>query len=180
MKDEESEAMAGRCHQAVAWKRTSYRPGSENSSVGRPRSLGLFHVVVFPGTFLRQTHIWSSRSLFRPRARSSRDRLRVHLQEPGDTHLSNPLLEQAGVGDGPLSCPEYRRRYPHGGPNGNIREEEKGWGASDITAADLGEEEATARRSGRRRRRCGARGGDESGGGEAALRTRTTIQESVS
>jgi hypothetical protein len=78
----------------------------------------------------------------------------------------------------PLSCPEYRRRYPHGGPNGNIREEEKGWGASDITAADL-EEEATARRSGRKRRRCDARGGDESGDGATALRTRTS-QESVS
>jgi hypothetical protein len=47
----------------------------------------------------------------------------------------------------------------------NIREEEKGWGASDITAADLGEEEATTQRSGRRRRQRGARGGDERCGG---------------
>jgi hypothetical protein len=60
MKDEESEAMAGRCHPAVS-------PGDvvqgKREFICRPRSLGLFHVVVFPGTFLRQTHIWSSRSL---------------------------------------------------------------------------------------------------------------------
>jgi hypothetical protein len=48
--------------------------------------------------------------------------------------------------------------------NGNIREEE-GWGASDITATDLGEEEAMTQRSGRRRRQRGARGGDERCGG---------------
>jgi hypothetical protein len=50
-------------------------------------------------------------------------------------------------------------------PNGNIREEEKGWGASDITIADLEEETS------QRRRRCGAWGGDESEGGARALRT---------
>jgi hypothetical protein len=64
-----------------------------------------------------------------------------------------------------VSCPEYRRRYPHSGPNGNIREEEQATLPQQI--------------SGRRRRRRGARGGDESGGGAAALRTRTS-QESVS
>jgi hypothetical protein len=51
-------------------------------------------------------------------------------------------------------------------PNRNIREEEKGWGASDITSADLGEETS------QRRRQRGARGGDESVGGAAALRVR--------
>ena len=85
---------------------------------------------------------------------------------------SNPRRRHSKEGAGVKNTTEA--------PNGNIREEEKGWGASDITAAALGEEEATARRSGRRRRRCGARGGDESGGGAAALRTRTTIQEFVS
>jgi hypothetical protein len=58
-------------------------------------------------------------------------------------------------------------------PNGNIREEEKGWGASDITTVDLREDTS------QRRRRRSARGGDESGGGMAALRTRTS-QESIS
>jgi hypothetical protein len=49
--------------------------------------------------------------------------------------------------------------------------EEKGWGASDIIAADLGEETS------QRRRRRSARGGDESGCSAAALRK---TQESVS
>jgi hypothetical protein len=60
--------------------------------------------------------------------------------------------------------------------NGNIREEENGWGASDITTADLGEETSL------RWRRRDARGGDESRGGAAMFRTSEveTSKESVS
>jgi hypothetical protein len=71
---------------------------------------------------------------------------------------SNPRRRHSKEGAGVKNTTEA--------PNGNIREEEKGWGASDITAPDLGEEEATTRRSGRRRvrRRCGgAEDQDESG-----------------
>jgi hypothetical protein len=78
---------------------------------------------------------------------------------------SNPRRQHSMEGAGVKNTTEA--------PNGNIREEEKGWGASDITAADLGEETS------QRRRQLDARGGDELGGGAAALRTRMS-QESVS